>query len=73
MGNFSFTLVSTVFNEKRSFSTIQDIEGQTLKPNEIIITDAGSNDGTFESLLEWSKSSDITIIIQQKNKLCSGR
>ncbi|CAN5400054.1 glycosyltransferase family 2 protein [soil metagenome] len=65
----SFTLVSTVFNEiKRLNQTILDIESQTLKPSEIIITDAGSNDGTFERLLEWSHSSEIPVVILQKPK-----
>jgi len=64
-----FSLVSTVFNEaKRLEQTISDIEGQTLKPAEIVITDAGSNDGTFEMLIEWARRSITPVIILQKNR-----
>lgn len=59
-----FTLVSTVFNEMaRLLQTIADIEAQTLQPDEIVITDAGSTDGTFEALIKWSAASAIKIRI----------
>jgi cellulose synthase/poly-beta-1,6-N-acetylglucosamine synthase-like glycosyltransferase len=65
-----FSLVSTVFNEiSRINITIHDIENQTLKPSEIIITDAGSNDGTFKRLNKWAKDSSIKIKILQKNRV----
>jgi glycosyltransferase involved in cell wall biosynthesis len=64
-----FTLVSTVFNESlRLTHTIEDIENQSIKPDEIIITDAGSTDGTYEKLIEWSKQSALNIKILQKAK-----
>jgi glycosyltransferase involved in cell wall biosynthesis len=64
-----FSLVSTVFNEKSRIDfTIGDIENQTVKPSEIIITDAGSNDGTFERLKKWSQESSIKIKILQKTR-----
>ncbi|MDQ3536559.1 MAG: glycosyltransferase [Bacteroidota bacterium] len=64
-----FTLVTTVFNEmSRLDQTIHDIENQTIIPDEIIITDAGSKDGTFEKLLDWKKNSNISIVILQKVK-----
>jgi glycosyltransferase involved in cell wall biosynthesis len=61
-----FTLVSTVFNEKKRIEqTIADLSNQTLQPSEIIITDAGSKDGTYEALLEWKQRSPIPIIVLQ--------
>jgi glycosyltransferase involved in cell wall biosynthesis len=64
-----FTLVSTVFNEyNRLGQTIADIENQTLQPSEIIITDAGSTDGTYEMLLDWKIRSAIPVIVLQKHK-----
>ncbi len=64
-----FSLVSTVFNEmSRIQATINDIENQTLKPSQIVITDAASTDGTFEELQKWSKLSSIDIIVLQKMK-----
>ncbi|MCB0746307.1 MAG: glycosyltransferase [Ignavibacteriae bacterium] len=63
------SLVSTVFNEINNLeNTISDIENQTLKPDEIIITDAGSNDGTFERLMDWNISSTMNIQVLQEKK-----
>lgn len=59
-----FTLVTTVYNEiRRLDQTIADIEAQTLKPDEIIIADAGSSDGTLERLEQWSKESQMQILV----------
>jgi glycosyltransferase involved in cell wall biosynthesis len=64
-----FTLVSTVFNEsKRLDQTISDLINQTLQPSEIIITDAGSNDGTYEMLQQWSQTSPIPIVLLKKER-----
>lgn len=64
-----FTLVSTVFNEmKRLDQTIADLNAQTLKPSEIIVTDAGSTDGTYDRLLKWQKESEIPVVVLQKHK-----
>jgi len=59
-----FTLVTTVFNEiKRLEQTIEDIENQILKPDEILIADAGSTDGTLERLRQWKGESKIEIVV----------
>ena len=64
-----FTLVSTVFNEMRRLNqTIADIEAQTRKPTELIITDAGSTDGTYERLLQWKAESSIAVVVLQMPK-----
>lgn len=60
----SFTLVTTVFNEiRRLDQTIADLEAQTNKPDEIIIADAGSRDGTLERLEKWKKESSLNIVV----------
>jgi len=65
----NFTLVSTVYNEAfRLNQTIEELKQQTLKPSEIIITDAGSKDGTYEMLLAWQKESTIPIKVLQKDR-----
>lgn len=59
-----FTLVSTVFNEiRRLDQTIADLEAQSLKPDEIILADAGSRDGTLERLERWQKESSLHIVV----------
>ena len=62
--NIPFSLVTTVFNEKKRLDqTIADIENQLLKPNEILIADAGSQDGTLDRLYQWQKESSIQIVV----------
>ena len=62
-----FTLVSTVFNEANRLSqTIADLKAQTVQPAEIIITDAGSTDGTYDMLMKWKEESVISIIVLLK-------
>jgi glycosyltransferase involved in cell wall biosynthesis len=62
-----FALVSTVFNEiKRLDKSITDIEKQSCRPDQIIIVDAGSKDGTYERLLRWKETSNIPISILQE-------
>lgn len=71
-----FSLVTTVFNEaKRLSQTIKDIEDQSVKPDELVIVDAGSKDGTVEILEEWSRSSEIPIkvIIERGCNVARGR
>lgn len=71
-----FTLVSTIYNEaSRLKQTIADLEAQTLKPSEIIITDAGSKDGSTDILEEWKQNSNIkiTVLIEKGCNVARGR
>ena len=53
------SLVSTVFNDREGLETfIQSMLLQTLKPDEIVIVDAGSKDGTWELLQEEAGRTD---------------
>ena len=74
--NITFTLVSTTYNEISSINeTIKTIEAQTLKPDNIIIVDAKSNDGTIDVLNNWAQKSNICIkiIIKEKCTISEGR
>ena len=71
-----FTLVSTVFNEAtRLDRTIEELQNQTLQPSEIIITDAGSTDGTYERLLKWQLISEVPIklLVKDRCNVAEGR
>mgnify|MGYP000013383294 CR=1 FL=1 len=53
------SLVSTVFNDRKGLEIfIQSMLLQTMKPDEIVIVDAGSKDGTWELLQEESARTD---------------
>lgn len=71
-----FTLVSTVFNEiRRLDQTIADLEAQTWKPDEIVLADAGSTDGTLERLEKWKQesSTNIVVFVLQGCNIAEGR
>ena len=49
-------LVVTVRDEASSiFDLLAAIDGQTLAPNEIVIVDGGSSDGTVKELERWAR------------------
>ncbi|MGB3617748.1 MAG: glycosyltransferase [Catalinimonas sp.] len=63
----NFTLVSTVFNEAaRLPQTLADLEAQSCAPAEIVVTDAGSTDGTYEALLAWRERSEVPVVVLQQ-------
>ena len=71
-----FTLVSTIFNEaKRLEQSLQEIERQTIIPDEIIITDAGSTDGSIDILNNYAAKSKlkIRVIVKKGCAVAEGR
>ncbi|MGC2372263.1 MAG: glycosyltransferase [Solirubrobacteraceae bacterium] len=56
------SLISTVFNEVELLERwLESIRRQTRQPDEIVIVDAGSSDGTIESLERAAASMDLPI------------
>jgi len=69
-----FSLVTTCRNEIDSLPRWkQDILGQTRQPDEIVIVDALSDDGTAEMLFEWAAQDRRVAIIQEKGNAAHGR
>ena len=69
------SLISTVKNEVSNVDKlIKSILTQTLFPNEIVIVDAGSTDGTLEKLFEWEKRiNNLKVLIVPKCNRSQGR
>lgn len=71
----SVSLCATVFNEGDSIDVwLGSIVGQTRIPDEIVICDAGSTDGTTERLLEFAEGdSRITVVVEPGANVPEGR
>jgi cellulose synthase/poly-beta-1,6-N-acetylglucosamine synthase-like glycosyltransferase len=69
-----FTLVTTCRNERVSLDTWkQNVLDQTRQPNEIVIVDAFSDDGTYEALVDWSNEDSRLRVIQESGAAARGR
>jgi cellulose synthase/poly-beta-1,6-N-acetylglucosamine synthase-like glycosyltransferase len=64
-----FSLIVTVFNDvegTRKF--LRRMEEQTRKPDEIVILDAGSKDGTWEALEDYARHGSIPVKLLRKER-----
>lgn len=69
-----FTLVTTCLNEMRSLPRWRkDLERQTRQPDEIVITDAQSTDGTIEALRHWAEQDQRVRLLVEKCNAARGR
>lgn len=74
MDRLKFSLVTTCRNEMRSFARWKnDILEQTRPPDEIVVVDAFSDDGTAENLLAWGAEDKRLVVIQEKGAAAHGR
>jgi GT2 family glycosyltransferase len=68
-----FSLVVTCFNEAKGLPRWRrEIEAQTRPPDEIVIVDSESTDGTTEALGAWAKADHRLRVIVQKCKPARG-
>ncbi|MEI6288229.1 MAG: glycosyltransferase [bacterium] len=68
------SLITTLINEKNNFDGwIKSILSQTIQPDEIIIVDGGSTDGTWENLQQYAANNDKIKVFQFKGNISSGR
>ncbi len=68
------SLVTTVLNENNNLADWLDgILSQTVLPEEIVIVDGGSKDGTWEMLVEKSKQNSLLKIWQHHGNISAGR
>ncbi len=68
------SLVTTCLNERESLSRWrQDLEAQTRFPDEVVIVDAESTDGTREALLAWAADDPRINVHVRKSSVAQGR
>lgn len=68
------SLITTVLNEKKNIAEwLASFVNQTKTPDEIIIVDGGSDDGTWEWLQEQAYDNPVLRIFQEKGNIAHGR
>ena len=68
-----YTLVATVRNEARTIGPfIESLRAQTLQPDEIVVVDGDSHDGTREILEDYAAQGVLRLISRPSN-IAEGR
>ncbi len=68
------SLVTTVLNEANNLAQWLDgVLSQTVLPEEIIIVDGGSKDGTWEMLQQKSRQNSLIKVFQHRGNISAGR
>ena len=56
------SVIATVLNEGPAIERLlESLARQTRHPDEVVIVDGGSTDGTFDLLVKWSESNDLPL------------
>lgn len=67
-------VIATVLNERDSLPRwLQALEAQTSAPDEVVIVDGGSTDGTLDMLRAWSPSFPVRVIFAPGANIAAGR
>jgi glycosyltransferase involved in cell wall biosynthesis len=73
-GRAQVSLIATVLNEVDTIDTLLDsIAAQTRPPDEVVIADGGSHDGTRERLAEWSHQLPLRVVDAPGSTIARGR
>jgi glycosyltransferase involved in cell wall biosynthesis len=61
------SVIATVLNERAAIERLlQSLEGQSRPPDEVVIADGGSTDGTLDTLSTWAASSWLPLRVLRK-------
>jgi len=67
-------IISTVYNEEKNIERfLSSIVSQTRLPDEVIVVDGGSSDGTPDLIRKWSDRYPFIRLIVQKCNIAEGR
>ncbi|MDQ3810700.1 MAG: glycosyltransferase [Chloroflexota bacterium] len=67
-------LIATVLNESGSLDALlESVAAQTRRPDEIVIVDAGSTDGTFQRLQAWQERLPLRLLAAPAVSIARGR
>lgn len=67
-------VIATVFNEKETIGTLVDsLLAQTRPPDQIVISDAGSTDGTWEYLTRTAENEPRLVALKAPGNRATGR
>src|SRR5437870_3848253 len=67
MSKIRLSMVSTVLNDRVGVALIlDDLERQTRWPDEVVVVDGGSTDGTYDYMIERAKYLPFRLVALQK-------
>jgi glycosyltransferase involved in cell wall biosynthesis len=74
MAELSVAVISTVLNEVDSLEKLlASLAGQSRRPDEIVLVDGGSSDGTWERLQRWRGEPPLTLVRAPGVNISTGR
>jgi glycosyltransferase involved in cell wall biosynthesis len=66
-GTVNVSVIATVLNEERAIERLlESLANQSRPPDEVVIVDGGSNDGTVDTLKEWAKTGRLTLQVLER-------
>jgi glycosyltransferase involved in cell wall biosynthesis len=74
--NTKISVVATVLNEGQAVERLlKSLAAQTRLPDEVVIVDGGSTDGTQETLQAWAETQDLplTVLVEPGANISRGR